>query len=105
GRYSEKGSIITMEIIVDIMAILGLTLVMTSLLWVIFTGMRGMVRKGTGKQTMNPLTWRPRFRANYRLSRGVWHRVGVQDRRGFHNERYERRHPPKRHKPAKPWMG
>jgi hypothetical protein len=73
-----------------------------------FIGMSEMIRNMTGRQTMNPLAQtlarKPRFRPDYVLTRGVWHYVGFKDPRGFYNARYQRRHPAKRHKPAKPWM-
>jgi hypothetical protein len=82
-----------------------LTLGVTSLIWVLF------MRKGgntTGGQFINPLAGGSRRRdgaVTYDELNGRRYNIELEDPRGIHSARYQRRHPPKqRSKPTKSWM-
>jgi len=61
----------------------------------------------TPRQIIDPLARGQRYRdgaVTYNLDRGVHINVDVEDPRGLHDSRYQRRHRPKQHKQTKSWM-
>ena len=90
-----------MEIILTILLLLALGVI--PLLWILLVRKRGNT---TAQQIINPLARGPRYRdgiITYNQSQNERFNIEVEDPRGLHSARYQRRHASKQHNRTKPW--
>lgn len=93
-----------METILTILTFLTLlTLGVASLVWMLFVRKPKNTTRG---QFINPLAGGPRYRdgaVTYNQFDGRRFHIELEDPRGGHSARYQRRHPPKQHKQTTSW--